>query len=138
MSQETIHLLIPLLVGVFLVVFGNYKREQYAKLIDFGIKTEGTVLSLEISSDTDGASYFPKISYVDINGNQIIKQYQVGSNPAPYKVGDSVTIFYNVNNREEFIIEDKRSKYLGPVFILVGCSMIVFCVYEYFYSQGLN
>lgn len=139
MTDQNFEILIAFLIGAFLFVFGYYKNWIYKKLIVSGIKTEGTIVDIYFSVDSDpdsvanSGTYFPVISYRSRNGGEIIKRYDIGTNPTHFRIGDNVTIFYDAADNETFIIADKRTEYLGPVLEIAGLLVIVFCLIQYLF-----
>jgi uncharacterized membrane protein len=135
MTKENTDLLIIMLVGIFLIVFGNYKRVEYKKLIAVGIKTEGTIMSIEQSWDNENTSYYyPTVSFQTNKNETVIKQYSIATSQPVYKVGDSVVIYYDGDDSKTFIIDDKRTKFLASVFLIGGCVMVIICVIQYFFG----
>jgi len=131
MTNENTELLILILAGMALVIFGNYKRIEYNKLIATGIKTEGTIIGLKSSVDDGGVTFAPKVSYTTLENECIIKEYWIGSSPPSYKIGDNVIIFYDVIDCKTFIIDDKRTKISGPALIIIGGIIVVLCIVQY-------
>ncbi len=135
MDNENINLLVVFLIGIALLVFGNFKRTQRTRLIASGIRTEATVLRIE--SSFTGAdqtpSYYPVVSYNNSQNETFVKTYGVSVNYNTYKPGDSVNIIYDSTDNNEFIIDDKRSKAIGPVFMVVSLAVIIFALVQYFF-----
>jgi hypothetical protein len=132
MSNEILELLIIGLIGVVLIIFGNYKRTQRTRLIASGIRTEGTVLSVEKSFHDQMTTFFPVISYTNLQNETIIKEYSIGVSNKTYKPGDSVNIIYDAKNNSEFIIDNQIAKFVGPVTIAVGVAIILLSMVQYF------
>ena len=118
---------IALAMSIFLLVgliFGG---------IGFGIKyadnkkketcteqTTGTVIDYATSPSSDNTTYAPIVSY-DVDGYTYTVHNNTYSNPCPYKIGESVTIYYNPNNPHTFYIEgEKTALILAYVFMGIG------------------
>ena len=91
-------------------------------------ETIGTVVDLiceqDINRDTDSDSttytYFPVIEY-QAGDRTVSQKSNSGQYPAKYQVGDQVTICYNPDNVEEYIIKgDLTPKFLGLISLVLG------------------
>lgn len=133
MTAENTELLIMISIGIALLIIGIYQRSRYSKLTRLGILTEGTIIGFESSPDEDGITYFPKVSYITLSNERIIKNHNVGYNTKLYKIGDSVPVFYDVADNNRFIIDDKRTRITGPGFLIVGVCLIFFVIIQYFF-----
>jgi len=133
MSNEILILLVTVLIGVALILLGNYKRIQRNRLIASGIRTEGTILSLEESYDGQTATYAPIVSYTTLQNETVTRKYSIGLSNKAYKPGDSIDIIYDTKNNNEFIIDNKLTKLLGPVIIAIGGVIILFSSLQYFF-----
>ena len=116
-----------ILVGLLFVGIGIYSlisdKEKAKRCTQ---ETSGTIVELkkETSEDSDGHTeyvYYPIIRYT-AKGNTITKKSNIGSsNYSKYRVNEKVTIFYNPNKVEEFMIEGENgSKFIAIVFISLG------------------
>jgi len=132
MSNEILKLLIVGLIGAALMIFGNYKHAQRIRLVASGIRTEGTVLSIEESFHDQIATYYPVISYTTLQNETFIKQYSIGVSNNTYKPGDSVSIIYDAKNNNEFIIDNQIAKLSGPIIAMIGGILILFSFLQYF------
>ncbi len=117
---------IAILVGGF--VYKNYS-ENLAKRCT--VEAPAKVVDIEEEEDWDDGSvsyvYYPVIEY-EANGTTINKKHNSGSNPSKYSIGDSISVMYNPENVQEYVIVgDNSSQFvwillvvIGGVFILVG------------------
>ena len=111
-------------VGVFVFVRGNNIQKRCTEEI------VGTVVEIEreISTDSDGYQeymYYPVIEY-KAGEETVTKKYNVGSGNSKYNLEDKVTVLYNPDNVEEYIIKgDKSSNLIGIVFIVLGAVVVV-------------
>lgn len=96
-------------------------------------RAEGSVYDIITKKDTEGADdYYMVIGFITQRQALIIEEINVSFNPYEYKKGDMVSVLYNRQNPEKFILdESKVSTYTyifclapGIVFILVGMWMI--------------
>ena len=129
-------------VGIFILVNGNAKIKRCTE------KTIGTVVDIkeEWTTDSDGDDtykYYPVIMY-QAGGKTITKQSSTGtssssklsigggitfsSSESKYKINDKITILYNPNNAEEFIIEGEQNEgfIMGIIFIVLGAITAIF------------
>ena len=110
-------------VGIFMFIRNNNLIKKCTEEVD-GIVVD---MKEDYSSDDDGTSYiyYPIIEYKV--GEEIIKgTMDKGSSNPSYKIGDKVTILYNPNNKNEFIVKgDKSSSIFSVVFIGLGILVII-------------
>lgn len=128
-------------VGTLVLVYGNAKSKRCRE------ETIGTIVDIkqEWSSDSDGNSkytYYPIIRY-QVGERTITKQSNIGTtsntgysvgggvtvsfNNSKYNINDTIPVFYNPDNVEEFIIkgEKKLNFILGIVFIIMGSISVI-------------
>lgn len=138
LTNEIIDLLILLLVGVAIVVFGNYKRTERLKLISSGIRTDGVIFKMEkIVTGTNDMSNmtsanYPVVRYTTLEKEWVTKQYLVGGLLSSYKEGDKVAIVYDRSDNEKFIIYDAPTRLLGPIMMIFGFLLIAGSLLKYF------
>lgn len=126
--------LIMLAGGVFLAVFGYGKQAERKKLLSTGIRIEGTVIEIKRSSGSDDVGT-PVIKFETLNKEWITKEYGISSSTVRYKIGDSVDVIYDAADAKHFIIDNKPTQWLGPVFISVGLALIVGAFVYFFIRQ---
>ncbi|WP_295791467.1 DUF3592 domain-containing protein [Mucilaginibacter sp.] len=133
--------LIMLAGGAFVMVFGIGKLNERKKILAKGVKVEGVVFDIEKNWDMDAGDtststqYYPVIRYVTAEKEWVTKKYEVTGGLNLYKVGDKVTVVYDPDEIEHFIIDDGKTKWLGPLFIVVGIALILgTCIY-FFINQ---
>lgn len=132
--------LILLAGGAFVTVFGIGKQNERKKLLAIGTKAEGVVFDIEKnldweSSTSGGVEYWPIIRYVTAEKEWVTKKYEVTGALNAYKIGDKVTVVYDPGDIEHFIIDDGKTKWLGPIFIAVGIVLIVGVIIYFFMNQ---
>ena len=127
--------LILLAGGTFLTVFGISKLNERKKLLASGIKVEGVVFDLESDSDKDGVTIHPVIRFVTEDKQWITQKYNIGSTLSAYKIGDSVTVIYDAADYSHFLIDNKQTKQLGPVFIGAGIALIIGVIVYFIKNQ---
>ena len=117
------------IIGViFLAVSGfmYYRNNNLVK--NCTIETSATVVDMkeEISNSdsTTTYTYYPIIEYTA--NNEIVREtINLGSSRPAYDINEKITILYNPNKINEFIVKgDKSSNILSIVFLILGISAI--------------
>lgn len=93
-----------LITAIVLVYFAIKQYYNSKELIATGIKTKAKVIDLIQISGDDGYTYKPVFEYTDRSNNLITFKSEISSSPAPYNVGDIVTIVYDTNNEDRKIV----------------------------------
>jgi hypothetical protein len=128
--------LILLAIGAFLTILGFGKSAERKKLLTTGIKVSGTVIGLESEIDGDNmVSLQPVIKYETLDRKWITQTYAIGSNPSPYRIGDSLDVIYDEADNNHFIIDNNQTKLLGPFLIGVGVLLIIGVIIYFFINQ---
>jgi len=133
--------LIMLTGGAFVMVFGIGKLNKHKKILAKGVKVEGVVFDIEKNWDMDAGDtssttqYYPVIRYVTTEKEWVTKKYEVTGGLNLYKVSDKVTVVYDPDEIEHFIIDDRETKWLGPIFIAVGIVLIVGVIIYFLMNQ---
>jgi len=112
--------IIGILIILCSIVPSGIAGYWYAKTDTFlaqAFKTEATVVDVEKSTSDDGAMYYPVFSFSDKNGNRHRIHSKMGSYPPAYKIGDTVTIFYDPQIPEKTKLDSFVSLWLGPVIL---------------------
>jgi hypothetical protein len=122
-------------VGVGLLI-GDYFA--YSNTRDFITKAKPAMGVVEkmvyhnSSSSSGSGTYHPQVRFRDGQGQEILFEDSIGSNPASYRVGESVEVLYEVSNPQHahvnsFVIlwfEVLLFSTLGGVFTLVGIGIL--------------
>jgi len=133
--------LIMLAGGAFVMVFGIGKLNERKKILAKGVKVEGVVFDIEKNWDMDAGDtssttqYYPVIRYVTAEKEWVTNKYEVTGGLNLYTVGDKVNVVYDPDEIEHFIIDDGKTKWLGPVFITVGIALILGVIIYFFINQ---
>ena len=118
-----------LAVGIFMFVKGNAQAKRCTE------EAVGKVVEMheDVSTDSDGQityTYYPIIEYT-AGDKTVSKQSDTGS--SNYKINDSVTILYNPDNVEEYVIKgDNSSNIFGIAFIALGAVTLVIGIIKRF------
>ena len=121
-----------IICGIIFILIGIFVSNINKKALNnCTIEAEATVVEIEEvrerSKNEDEMYdyiYYPILEYKA--GDKLLKvKHKTGSNPSKYEVGDKVTILYNENKVDEFIIKgDKNLKYGPIIFIAIGIILI--------------
>jgi hypothetical protein len=95
-NRKTLRLLAPLflIAGVGLVVLGVRQTQAQLRLESAGVRAAGAVTDLISSHDSNGYTYYARVSFSDRAGRRIGFKDRVGSNPPLYHPGEAVTVLY--------------------------------------------
>lgn len=126
------------LVGSAIMAGGVWSWRSNQAIIDGGIRTEGIVVDLEFSSDSEGGgTYSPVVEFRDRDRRPHTYNASSGSNPPSYSRGEKVQIIYLPDTPEKALIDDFSGRWMLPVFLLVfgGIFATVGWVTCYFYFR---
>lgn len=92
-----------LLVAVFLVVgvgftlFGVHQLRIARRLARHGVRVPGVVTRLrwDSSESGSGGSHYPTLRFQTREGEMVEAESDLGTNPAPARVGQQVTVLYD-------------------------------------------
>lgn len=124
-----------LLAGIILMLIAYVKLRDFSKYQKNGVRTKGVVEDLikEYEKGDTNYSYYPVIYYKTNEGREIQKKYDLGTNPASYKIKQEVEVIYLPENPLEYIINDARSRYIYYAFAVVG--MLLFLMGLFFLNK---
>lgn len=124
-----------LLAGIIFILIAYVKLRNLSKYQKNGIRTKGIVEDLikEYNRRRTNYSYYPVIYYQTNEGREIQKKYDLGTNPASYKIKQEVEIIYLAENPLEYIINDAKSRYIYYAFAVIG--IVAFLIGLFFLSK---
>ncbi|MBD2704721.1 DUF3592 domain-containing protein [Spirosoma sp. BT702] len=96
--------IVSLLIGITLFVISITMGYTSMKLIRNGTHTTATVIDLEKDKARAGYVYRPIFKFSTTTGDQIKQAYGAASNPSVWKVGDQVTVAYELYHPEKFVV----------------------------------
>jgi len=117
-TDNYVYVCVFLISFAFLIV-SLVKRKERKKYKTTGIKTIG-IISEVILEASDQKLYFPIVNYETLEKIEVMKKCDIGTNPSLYKKGQKVTIIYQQENHEEFIIDDKNHETIEALFLIIG------------------
>ena len=113
--------LLMLCIGGAAVYAGIGQRRKTTKLLKSGIKAEGVVVELVSGGSTKNTNfYYPVIQFETLAKESITHKYDLGGSARVYPVGDKLTVIYEQENPSIFMVDDKRSKLAGLLFVVTG------------------
>ncbi len=116
-------------IACFLMIFvaiGLYTGYRYVNLCAIGIETQGQVVDYKISSDSDGTSYFPVVSFQDERGRTFRVESDMGSGSKFFEIGEEVPVLYDPSDPHYMAMGSLWRNILPPLafllfpFVLVG------------------
>jgi len=115
--------LICFIAGAAFLLFYVIRRSKRRKIQNQGTATKGRVVDIVLENQAGrGRCYYPIIRFTLADGEHVRYKYSDGSMPAAYKKGDEVTIYYQSNCPENFIIEGQHRTDI--LFLLLGLILI--------------
>lgn len=124
-------LIIASLGSFFLIFFGVKILYNFIRLKKSGVESPGMISGLRRVIGANANTIYPEVTYKTNHDITITKDSNIGVIPGYYKVGQKVTIVYNENKPEIFMIKNKIT-FLVPVFmILIGLIIIIFIIYHF-------
>jgi len=125
-----------LLISIVLIYFAIKQYNNTRELITTGIKTTAKVIDLiEISGD-DGYTYKPVFEFTDRAGAKITFKSTVSSSPAPYKIGDNVTIIYDNNGDEKKVVSFWGLYRWAIILFCIAAPLLIIGGGYFLYSRG--
>ncbi len=121
------------ILGIGLVVYAAYAFTRTRDLLASGIETTGTVTKLQYSADSDGGTYAHAFQFQLPSGETITVQSPVGSSPAGFRIGQSVSVRCDpadpANAKIHSFFQTREGSFLPAI---VGISFLAFVFYDIF------
>jgi hypothetical protein len=108
-----------LLFGLLFFAIGSgltYRQRTFEKQ---GIETQGVVVGLQESTDSDGSTYAPIVNFKASSGQSVEFVTSYYSSPPSYEVGQTVTVVYSPEKPEKAVIKGDGQLF-HIIFMLVG------------------
>ena len=116
-----------LIVSIFVLSIAMKIILQNNKLRKEGIKSSGVIISKEVDTlthNTNNVSY-PQIKFLTADNEWIIATSKIGTLPFLYKIGQKVSVIYQKENPNNFIVNE-RFIYSIPIAMIIISSIIFF------------
>lgn len=115
--------LIAIIGGVVFLLFYFIRRVKRQKFRREGKTAKAKVIELVSKTDIrHGHLYYPIVKFTLENGEHIRGQYSDGTMPAAYKKGEEVTVYYQPDQPEDFIIEGQQR--MDVLVLLIGLILL--------------
>ncbi|AXY73726.1 DUF3592 domain-containing protein [Paraflavitalea soli] len=113
-------IILPIFGAVFMLIPLVFLF-KWRKMNNTGIRTEGTIV--EFQRRKNARSAFPVVTFQTIGNISITKVPDFSSFPTKVKVGDKVSIIYNPDDPNDFIVESGPGRSIA--FLLIGLALII-------------
>lgn len=115
---------IGVIVGIIFLaagIFLYYKNDYLVK--NCTAKASATVVEMKEDFSDDSYIYYPIIEY-KVNEDNIRVVMDKGSNPPAYSINEKISILYNPNKTDEFIVEgDSSSNIFSIIMMILGVAV---------------
>lgn len=126
-----------LLISLILIYFASKNYYNTKDLINSGYKTKAKVIELiEVSGD-DGYTYKPVFEYTDRSGTINNFKSEISSSPAPYKVGDLVTIIHSEDNEDKKVVSFWGLYRWSIILLSIASPLLIIGGGYYLYAKGI-
>lgn len=115
-----------LLIGIVFVFIGVSSLLKRRRILKNGIKTTGTLTEL---NSAKGMRSFPVVRYKTLDNKYVVKQYDTSGYYSESAVGSDILIIYDKNSIEDYIIDNRTSKFIGPIFTIIGIALLSASIY---------
>lgn len=137
--SEGLAFFIPFLIGSIFLIIGGVEIINLSRLLLVSEETEGTVVYMNVYSDSDGVTYSPDVKFTTRYGEVIRFTDDISTYPAGFKVGDSATVIYDPMHPQNARIKSFSRLWLFPgIFVLVGLIPIGLGIYFFAKVDGAN
>lgn len=115
--------LIAIVGGATVLLFYCVRRATRQNFRRQGKVVRGKVVDVILESHIQrGCLYYPIVKFTLENGEHIRGQYSDGTMPAAYKKGEEVTVYYQPDQPEDFIIEGQQR--MDVLVLLIGLILL--------------
>ena len=99
MRTPIIVLSIFMLIGLGLLTGGGLSFKHTSEFISQALRAQGEIVELQFSrgDSKSSGSYYPVVKFLTTDGKEITFKSGTGSNPAGFKLGDKVEVYYSAN-----------------------------------------
>ena len=123
-----IFLIIFTLIGIGIFIGGFFLQDSNEKFMKTAEKTSAVITSIErIEASVDKKGEYDYDVYISFVVNGVTYKGNLGDNYSSMQVGDSVTIYYNPKDPNEFLGSDYKSS--GYTTVIVGAGIVLVGVY---------
>ncbi len=114
-------------------VLGAHIGYKYLSLTSSGVYADAVVIRNEVSSDSDGTTYYAVVEFRDQNGLLWELEDNVGGGSPAFQEGEKVGVYFDADDPERFVIE-AFWHYMGIalIFFTVGSSIFGLLCFLFF------
>jgi uncharacterized protein DUF3592 len=119
-----IDFLIIILVGVILIMLSLYFTFQFRIIKKKGVQVDGIIFDLEPSSSGSIRTTYPVVRFLTKEQEWITLTSKIGVVPGVYKKGAKVSIIYEPENPQNFLINSKFTTTVPSIILLIGILVV--------------
>lgn len=122
LSTQIIYLVITIVFST-VGVLGIFR---YFYAVKHWINTTGTIIQFNknYSSNLSSATYTAVVAYTTIDGEKIASQADFGTSKKLYEIGQEISIYYDPDKKQDFVIKGKAELMLSSIFLAIGIVLI--------------
>lgn len=123
--------------GALFTVTAIRKRNDRLSLMDGGLRATGEVVKIDEvpSSDNSASTYKPVIQFTTVSKQVITKAVETSTNPCPYRVGQKLIVFYDLDKAEHFALDDGPSISIEITMFAVGIVALIVAAVLFFTTE---
>lgn len=115
--------LIAIIGGTIVLLFYCVRRAKRQNFRRQGKVVRGKVVDVVLESHIQrGRLYYPIVKFTLENGEYLRARYSDGTMPTAYKKGEEVTVYYQPDQPEDFIIEGQQR--MDVLVLLIGLILL--------------
>ena len=119
--------IICILISIILFIIAKKFNSTKRHLKNSGIETKGTIIQKTVDpSIGNGNLSFPEVRFLTEKNEWITVTSNIGVFPFSYKLGQEVSIIYEKENPNNFIINEKFIQIVPT--LMIAMSIICFCI----------
>lgn len=114
-TDLTLEIVFSLLSGLF-VLIGGFLYIRTKNFLGTAQEVKGTVIQMVYSEDSEGGGgYAPQYQFKTLDGQDVVVQDSLSSNPPGFKVGQEIKVVYDPENPRKARINKWMNLYFLPV-----------------------
>ncbi|MQA96846.1 MAG: DUF3592 domain-containing protein [Streptosporangiales bacterium] len=121
------------LVGLGFVAMGRYLIRSANRLARVGVRVPGEVVGMRVNetSEVGRGSYYPVLRFATADGRDVETASDIGTDPAPAREGDRVTVVYDPAEPRTARIDSTlgRGTGIGWACVIGGAALAAFATY---------
>ena len=99
------------------------------------VKVKGIIIEFKmdnwgaIGADPSPHTYAPVVKYTTTDGEEITKESSMGSSVRIYEKGQEIDLYYDPDNKTDFVIKGKEAIINPLIFLLIGLALLGYYLY---------